>query len=191
MPRGYRQATAKRQSRIWQRLLIDRFKLAAHRESRVVAQFDLQLADGGPKFKEAGEAARDDGAPAEAQHARGPNKLDEDGFPQLTRPGMIGVGGRIRLYDTKMTMEQLAKTCSGQLGKPVTDTTRLTGTYEIRLYWVSNSETPKTAEPGASDPGGPTLMQALQNQLGLRLEAKRRPVEFLVVDHMEKLPTEN
>jgi uncharacterized protein (TIGR03435 family) len=93
-------------------------------------------------------------------------------------------------------MEQLAKTCSGQLGRPVTDTTGLTGQYEIRLYWVSNTGAAQPpgkdgGAPAASDPGGPTLMQALQNQLGLRLEAKRGPVEFLVVDRMERLPTEN
>ncbi len=87
-----------------------------------------------------------------------------------------------------MTMEQLAKTCSGQLGKPVKDATGLMRQYEVRLFWVSDSE---AAQPAASEPGGPTLMQALQNQLGLRLEAKRGHVEFLVVDHMEKLPTGN
>jgi uncharacterized protein (TIGR03435 family) len=168
---------------MWQQLLTERFKLASHRESRVVARFDLQVAKGGPKFKESEEVpAPNDAAAAEAPRARGPNKLALDGFPELPRPGMIGMNGRIRLYDPKMTMDQLAKTCSGQLGKPVTQATGLMGQYEIRLYWVSES---------ANDPAGPTLAQALKNQLGLQLEANRGPVEFLIVDHMEKLPTEN
>jgi uncharacterized protein (TIGR03435 family) len=190
-------ASAERVGEMWQRLLIDRFKLAAHRESRVVAKFDLQVAKDGPKFREAGEdPVRDDGPSAEPPRARGPNKLDKDGFPELTKPGMIGVDSRIRLYDNRMTMEQLAKTCSGQLGKPVTDTTGLTGRYEIRLYWVAENGAAQPpgrdgGAPAASDLGGPNLMRALQTQLGLRLEAKRGPVEFLVVDHMEKLPTEN
>jgi uncharacterized protein (TIGR03435 family) len=170
-------------AKMWQRLLIDRFKLATHRESRVVSKFDLQVGKDGPKFHEAGEAP-----PAgEAPHARGGNKLDKDGFPELIRPGMIGMEGRIALYDNRMTMEQLAKTCSGQLGKPVTDTTGLKGQYEIRLHWVSDTG---AARPAPSDPGGPTLIQALPNQLGLRLEPKKGPVEYLVVDHMEKFPIE-
>ena len=182
---------------MWQRLLADRFKLAAHRESRVVAKFDLQVGKDGPKFKEAAEdPAPNDAAPAEAPRARGPNKLDKDGFPELARPGMIGMDGRMRLYATKMTMEQLAKLCSGQLGRPVTNTTGLTGQYEIRLYWVSDTGAAQPpardgVAPSASAPAGPTLIQALQSQLGLRVEPKRGPVEFIVVDHMEKLPTEN
>ncbi len=190
-------ATKDQVGEMWQRLLIDRFKLAAHRESRVVAQFDLQVAKDGPKFKQAPEdPPPSDAAAAVPPHAHGPNKLDKDGFPELTRPGMIGMDGRIRLYGDKMTMDQLAKTCSGQLGKPVTDATGLTSQYEIRLHWISETETtrPPARDGGAlaaPDPGGPTLMQALQTQLGLRLEAKRAPVEFLVVDHMEKLPTGN
>jgi uncharacterized protein (TIGR03435 family) len=177
---------------MWQRLLAERFKLAVHRESRVVALYDLVVAKGGPKFKKASEdPAPKDGASTETAHARGPNKVDSDGFPELARPGMIGMNGRIRLYQTKMTMDQLAKTFSGQLGRPVTDDTGLKGEYEIRLYWVTDAA---GGPPSATTPegaGGPTLMRAIQDQLGLRLEAKRGPVEFLVVDHMEKLPTEN
>jgi uncharacterized protein (TIGR03435 family) len=190
-------ASKEKVGEMWQRLLIDRFKLAAHRESRVVAKFDLQVGKDGPKFKEASEnPAPNDAASAETPHARGPNKLDKDGFPELARPGMIGMDGRIRLYETKMTMEQLATVCTGQLGKPVSDATGLAGQYEIRLYWVSDTGAAQSAgrngaAPSASDLDGPTLIQALQNQLGLRLESKRGPVEFLVVDHMEKLPTEN
>jgi uncharacterized protein (TIGR03435 family) len=87
------------------------------------------------------------------------------------------------------------------LGKPVTDATSLKGQYEISLCWAADSLS--VARAGAPPPGGgaataslpesggPTLMSALQDQLGLRLEAKKAPVDFLVVDHVEKLPTEN
>jgi uncharacterized protein (TIGR03435 family) len=180
-------ATKAKIEEMWQRLLADRFKMVVHRESRIVAKYDLQLAKDGPKFKEAAEdpPPTNEGQP-EAPRAHS-TKLDQNGFPELARPGMIGVEGRISLYDPKMTMERLAKTCTGQLGKPVTDTTGLTGQYEIRLFWVSDSG----PTPAAPDAAGPTLVRALQDQLGLRLEAKKGPVEFLIVDHTERLPTEN
>ena len=81
-------------------------------------------------------------------------------------------------------METLAGFLSGQLGRPVTDATGLTGKYEIGLFW---------AEATASDSidNAPTLMRAVQEQLSLRLESKKSAVEFLVVDRIEKVPAEN
>jgi uncharacterized protein (TIGR03435 family) len=92
-------------------------------------------------------------------------------------------------------MEMLAGQLSGQLQGPVTDTTGLTGKYDISLYWTAGNgirTSPPGAEPTAlaSDPG-PTLTQALQDQLGLRVESRKGPVDFVVVDHAEKVPTEN
>jgi uncharacterized protein (TIGR03435 family) len=78
----------------------------------------------------------------------------------------------------------------------VTDLTRLQGKYDIDLCWRPDTGT-RASAPGAdpaslaSEPSGPTLQQALEDQLGLRLESKKGPVEFLVVDHIEKVPTEN
>jgi uncharacterized protein (TIGR03435 family) len=185
---------------MWQRLLNDRFKLATHRESKVVPKYDLMAAKGGPKFKEASQSPMpNDATSAEAPRPHGPPKLDSDGFPVLTRPGMIGMNGRIRLYQTKMSMGQLAKTLSGQLGRPVADNTGLKGEYEIRLSWVKDTasgtpslqpsrDTPLPTAPAGSD--GPPLLRAVQDQLGLRLEATRGAVEFLVVDHAES-PSDN
>lgn len=82
-----------------------------------------------------------------------------------------------------MTMDLLARTLSSQLNHPVVDLTGLKGSYEIRLHWVRDTAPLETT--------GPRMSQAVQEQLGLRLEAKKGPVEFLVVDHIEKLPTEN
>jgi uncharacterized protein (TIGR03435 family) len=170
---------------LWQRLLADRFGLAVHREPRVIPKYELLVAKGGNKLKPAGAEPppADASAPGTPRHP--PVKVDRDGFPELIRPGMIGMNGRIRLYQIKMTMDQLAKTIAGQLGRPVDDRTGLTSEYEIRLSWVDPSSGGPETLPGA------TLPQALQDQLGLRLEATRGPVEFLVVDHMEKLPTGN
>jgi uncharacterized protein (TIGR03435 family) len=115
----------------------------------------------------------------EPPRPRGPQKVDSEGFPELARPGMIGMDGHISLYDRRMTLERLATTIAEQVGRPVTDNTGLKGQYEIRLHWVDGSI------------NGPTIAMALQDQLGLRLEAKKGPVEFLVVDRVERTPTEN
>jgi uncharacterized protein (TIGR03435 family) len=97
-----------------------------------------------------------------------------------------------------MTMELLSSELSGQLRGPVTDLTGLPGKYDIDLCWSRDDgprvvAPPQGGEPALTDfaPSGPTLMQALQDQLGLRLESKKGPVDFLVVDHAEKSPTEN
>ena len=185
---------------MWRSLLVDRFGLAEHREQRVLPKYDLVIADGGPKFKEGSEPAepKEDGAQAPRSH--GPMRVDAAGFPELIRPGMIGVDGHIRLYQTRMTMDALAKILSAQLRRPVTDTTGLKGEYEIRLFWVREGAvaTPRPERPQggllppvAEGSGGPTLPRAVQDQLGLRLQSTRGPVEFVVVDHLEKSPTGN
>jgi uncharacterized protein (TIGR03435 family) len=192
IPRG---TTKDQYAAMWQRLLTDRFQLAAHRQEKEVAQYDLVAAKSGPKFIANEDPPPSGDVPALGSHP--PMKVDKNGFPELARPGMIGMNDRITLYQTKMTMPQLASTLSGQMGKPVTDKTGLTGSYDIRMHWVveggrSAAPGPDSAAPLPAAPeGGPTLGQALQDQLGLRLEAKRGMVEFLVVDHCEKLPTEN
>ena len=67
------------------------------------------------------------------------------------------------------------------LDRPVVDRTRLTGTYDITLDW----------KPGEPDTPSASLFTAIQEQLGLRLEAQKIPLEVLVVDHAEKAPKEN
>jgi uncharacterized protein (TIGR03435 family) len=80
-------------------------------------------------------------------------------------------------------MEFLATMLSFQLRHPVIDATGLTGNYDIALFWDLR---------GTSDPdAGPTLEAAVQSQLGLKLEQKKGPVDIVVVDHAEKVPTEN
>jgi uncharacterized protein (TIGR03435 family) len=171
-------------------LLTGRFKLEAHRESREAAKLELTVAKGGPKLKESVDTK--DPAPNGASFG---SKADADGYPILApgRPGMAMMNGKARLFYPKWTMEQLARQIGGQLGKPVTDATGLKGQYDIGLFW---SEAPVRAAPsagGASDPvdNGPTLEQAIQTQLGLRLQPTRGPVDFLVVDHAERTPVGN
>ena len=178
-----------------QSLLADRFKLAVHRESREIQRYELTVAKNGPKFKEAAAPAPADSAAI----APGPPKLDKEGYPVIgPRGGMAIMYDKARLYQPEMTMTMLAGQLSAQMRGPVVDATGLTGKYEISLYW-SAGDSLRTAAPtpgGGPTPvdtvsTGPDLKQALQEQLGLRVESKKGPVEFVIVDHAEKTPTEN
>src|SRR6185369_8222603 len=145
-----------------QSLLMDRFKLAVHREEKEVSKYDLVVAKTGLKIRPSGELPPPDPDSDPPPRSHPPMKLDSEGFPELSRPGMIGVNGRIRLYDPKMTMEFLATTLSNQLGKPVTDSTGLEGPYEIRLYWVDDtlrSGGPSSGLPSGDSGGGPTILR--------------------------------
>lgn len=176
-----------------QNLLADRFKLKVHHESREIQRYELKVAKGGPKFKESKPAAAKDGAAA----APAPLKADKDGYPML-RGGMTMaiIRDKARAHWPEVTVEMLAAQLSGQIGGPVIDATGLTGKYDIDLYWNATNNL-RASAPGAdpaalaSEPGGPTLQQALQDQLGLRLESRKGLVDFLVVDHMEEIPTAN
>lgn len=89
---------------------------------------------------------------------------------------------RGRLIGTQVSTEMLAKVLSGQLGKTVQDHTGLTGVFDFKLEW----------SPDASPvPERPSLFTAIQEQLGLRLESRRGPVQVLVIDRIESKPTEN
>jgi uncharacterized protein (TIGR03435 family) len=78
------------------------------------------------------------------------------------------------------------------VGRPVIDRTGLTGIYDLMLKWMtepaigtSSLGVPQVPEPPA-DPNTPNIFTALQEQLGLKLEAGRGPVEVIVIDHLEK-----
>ena len=82
------------------------------------------------------------------------------------------------------TMEQLARQLSNTAGRPVMDQTGLTGYYAYTLDWFPADRTPPP------DLDAPSMFAALQEQLGLRLESTKGPMEKLVIDRVEK-PTEN
>jgi uncharacterized protein (TIGR03435 family) len=176
-----------------QNLLVDRFKVIVHRESREIQRYELVVAKNAPKFKEASPRAPND------ERTVSPPGLpirDRDGYPVIgPRGGMAIAYNKARAYWPGITMEMLAGQLSGQLRGPVTDATGLTGKYDISLYWNADDNLHANA-PGADAaalPGdsGPTLRQALQDQLGLRVESRKGPVEFVVVDHAESVPIEN
>lgn len=153
-------------------LLADRFKLVLHRQIRELPVYALVGGKTGLKLQKA-EAS--------------------SGLSGGSNPGRAHVSG-------KVSMPRLADYLSLRLGRPVLDQTELDGAYVIALDWVPDStEEPgpaPTRQPGVPDGGaldvsGPSIFTALQEQLGLKLVATRGPVEILVIDHAEKVPTEN
>jgi uncharacterized protein (TIGR03435 family) len=147
-------------------------------------------------------------------------KLDADGMPQLPsgmgKNGMIMImimnehgGMRTRMVGKGQPISALLEQLRNQLGRPVVDATNLKGKYDITLdYAPDGLNGPAMMMPppppqhdgavggggpmaGAPDAGGPTIFTALQEQLGLKLEQKKGPVDLLVIDRLEKVPTEN
>jgi uncharacterized protein (TIGR03435 family) len=83
-----------------------------------------------------------------------------------------------------MTMARLALTLSVVVGRVVTDETGLPGTYDLELKFAPEGPLPPAAPP--ADPDAPSIFTALREQLGLRLDGRRGPVEVLVVDGIER-----
>jgi len=77
------------------------------------------------------------------------------------------------------------------LDRPVIDKTEITGTFEIRLRFDPRLTQVSSSATEPSDPSGPSIFAALQNQLGLKLESAKDAVEVLVIDHAEKPPEEH
>ena len=98
-------------------------------------------------------------------------KADEMGSRVF--PNAPGISGK------QISMPRLAELLSLKLDRPVADETGLPGVFDIELKW-----TPDTAEPDADL--GPSVFTAIQEQLGLRLEGKKLPIDVLVIDHISK-----
>ncbi|MDR3698098.1 MAG: TIGR03435 family protein [Candidatus Sulfopaludibacter sp.] len=193
-----------------QNLLAERFKMTSHRETRELPMYSLTVAKGGPKMRESVEepaAASDaDPPPPPSQPKMGP-----DGFPIVPLPGRAGIftimmPTRARFTAQKQTMRDFAGRLTRQLSRPVTDLTGLKTQYDFILTFspegMSGPMGPMVPPAGAVPAGGPIgapadteaapdIFAAVQAQLGLKLEAKKGPVEMIVIDHIEKTATEN
>jgi uncharacterized protein (TIGR03435 family) len=105
-------------------------------------------------------------------------RFKESGVDEMPKGSIMGDGVGMHMVVAKGTMTQLASRLSGNgAGRPVMDKTGLTGIYSFKLDWVND-----TAAAGEL----PSLAVALQEQLGLKLEAAKGPAEFIVVDHVER-----
>lgn len=210
-------ATKEQFETMLQNLLIDRLKLVVHLEPKGIARYELTVAEGGPKFKGAEEepepkenaplAAPPSPADIRAWMKAQDKGVDKDGYPIRTTPGWSNRDGRGTFYNPHGGVQGLILFLNMQMDKPVLDATGLEGTYEIVMHWVGRgpmsgqlaqmmaqaraaSGVPDNTTPEVG-PGGPTLQKALRDQLGLKLELKKGPMDVLVVDHAEKVPTEN
>jgi uncharacterized protein (TIGR03435 family) len=88
-------------------------------------------------------------------------------------------------------LRTLVETLGRQLNRPVIDRTGLTGVFDFNLEWAPDSKPREAAGPATSAEAGTSLFTALQEQLGLKLEAGKSPIEILVVDHAERVPVGN
>jgi uncharacterized protein (TIGR03435 family) len=170
-------------------LLAERFKLAVHHEKKEMPVYDLVVAKNGPRLKEsAPHAATKEEAAAIAPGQ--PLKKDQDGYPVIP-PGsdiVMSMGaGHARLRLDNESPAKFAEMIAGQLQRPVIDATGLKGKYDFMLSWIPEHR----GGSAPDDDSGPTLEAAIQAQLGLRLESKKAMVDFLVIDHAEKVPTGN
>jgi uncharacterized protein (TIGR03435 family) len=169
-----------------QSLLEDRFKLQIHRETRELPVFELSMAKAGLKAK--------------LSNDQGPIRPPEPGTPPPQPGGPMPRGnismrpGGLRAAATSMT--RFAATLSQIVGRTVIDNTQLNALYDFELSWMPDvgQTVGPPLPPGVQlppiDPSGPSLVTALQEQLGLKLESSKGPVEVLVVDSVSK-PTEN
>jgi len=200
LPRG---ATKAQAALMFRNLLAERFKVELHHENRLLPAYALTVAKGGFKLQESAPSSADAGAADPPPGAKLP--MGRDGF-QVLRRSSIAAGpiilyrqGRAKLQGSGIRMTALAEALTHQLDRIVTDETALDGKYDITVYW-----TPGTIEPGGSPHAGTEtgpvpeastpvvdLFGALEQQLGLKLVAKKIPRDVLVIDRAEKVPTEN
>jgi uncharacterized protein (TIGR03435 family) len=169
-------ATKEQFQKMLQNLLAERFKLQVHRETRQVDMYSLTVRNS--KLKPHVETP----AAGAEKSEPGPLKRDAEGYPILTHnTTMAWTNGKARLQGFDKDITWLAGQLSGQLGGPLSDDTGLRGHYDIELYWAARQ----------GDDGSPDLPSALQQQLGLKLEKKKGPVEMLIVDRLERTPVGN
>jgi uncharacterized protein (TIGR03435 family) len=172
-------------------LLVDRFQLAVHRETKEMPIYALVLArtDGkpGPQLH---PAATDCAALMAAARARG------GAPPQPPAPGERMPCG-MRMFPGNFSggassMAQITNALARFVNRTVVDRTGLTGNYDLDLQWTPEQMPPGRGgdSPGAPpipaiDPNGPSIFTAVQEQLGLKLDAARGPVDVLVIDRAE------
>jgi uncharacterized protein (TIGR03435 family) len=201
-----------------QALLAERFKLTIHRASKEIQIYALVAGKNGPKLKESppdepAAAAADGAAPSTDTSLR----ISGDPQKGMTVSNGLGSGtvkmtmadGAMHMESLKMSMAQFAEALSRFMDHPVMDMTAIKGNYQVALD-LSMEDLMNAARSagmhgpgpggggmpgrgpaeGASDPSGSSLFKNVQ-QLGLKLEARKAPVDLIVIDHLEKQPTEN
>jgi uncharacterized protein (TIGR03435 family) len=167
-----------------QSLLEDRFQLKLHRETRESAIYDLMIAKGGSKLR----LSEDQTPPS--MPGPGASPLQPGTIP---RGAMKMVNGdfeasAVPFADFTRALAAL------YLHRPVNDKTGLKGLYDIKLRWTPDPAIgapvgpggPVAPAPPSADPSGPDIFTAIQEQLGLKLDSAKGPVEVLVIDSVQR-----
>jgi uncharacterized protein (TIGR03435 family) len=158
---------------MFQSLLEDRFKLKVHRETRDLPEYQLTISKGKPKL---------------TASKPGPMTVTIEGKTFTQREGACSTSGwqeGVHTICHAADMVTIAGQFSSALAAPVADQTGLQGTYDLNVLYV-----PDDLQLKSDGPARPSLIDAIQAELGLKLEKTKGPVEVLVVDHLEK-PSDN
>jgi uncharacterized protein (TIGR03435 family) len=167
-----------------QALLADRFKLVVHRETRELSVYALVIGKNGSKLKEANP---DDNSPDRTKGADGRAVTD------MVRMGISG--GAMTMTGQAVSMPTLVRLLSQRVGRIVVDKTGLTGNFDFYMQFTPEEggllaapgDAPGGASPlPSSDPAAPSIFTAVQEGLGLKLEAGKAPIEVIVIDHIER-----
>ncbi len=151
-----------------QNFLAKEFKLVVHQERRPADVYALVVGKGGPKLQKAAGSGKPD---CRRRVGGGQDPAAKDMAP-----------GQAELVCKNMTMADLAQAlpqnAPGYVDHDVVDLTEIKGSYDFTLAWVSRL---------LIDQGGLTMFDAVDKQLGLKLEARKMPMPVIVIDHVEKL----
>jgi bla regulator protein BlaR1 len=179
-----------------QSLLVDRFKMSVHFETRQVPLYGLVLARPGKLGPQLRLHRADDPVcttPAEA--SRGPAPVDAEGFPERcggpqamkpTSPGRMRSGGR----DVPMSRFAAILTGVGVVDRPMQDETGLQGTVDYNLEWIQAAANVASGADFHPDESAPTFDEALKEQLGIKMASHKGPVNFFIIEHLEH-PSDN
>jgi len=188
---------------MWQNLLRDRLGVAIHHASKEFQVYELTVAKSGPKMKETDLPSTvepfDFGANSPKFGQNG--ALDISGTGSVVTVMPTATGATARLAAKGFTMPELAARLGGWTTHPIVDKTGLAGRYDLVLEFTPDMSrfppppggaAPPAAAAGnsASDPGSDAVY-AVEKQLGLKLTEAKAMLDVIVVDHAEKIPTEN
>ena len=195
-------ATRQQVGLMLQTLLVDRFGLQLHHESRDLLGYELQIAKDGHKLRPPAEIVSSADTAQEsvllqAGSDRMPPRHFEGTLIYWERSRGWGIlklsNGLLRAVGVSQTLADVATRCEGQVHLPIVDKTGLTGRYDYSFDYAPDppaNQQEESAVGTAMDPG-PDFATAFQKQLGFRLEKKRLPIDVLVIEHVDRTPVEN
>lgn len=171
-----------------QSLLIERFGMKVHHETREVQGYELTVPKGSMRLMTAKMPMV---MPPDVPVGRLPLTKDSHGDPQLpagrnARLVIPLADGRYRFSGRMQTLTDIVAMCARELGKPVVDRSGLLGVYDFNIDFARRPD--DRSEP---DDAGSPFLAAFQMQTGLRLESKKVSIDMIVIDHIEKTPTDN